>query len=461
MTWAAPRRAVYSWVMFDWAAQPYFTLITTFIFGPYFVAHFLGDPVLGQTVWGYTVAIAGLGVAFLSPALGAIADAGGPRRPWIFAASVALVIGCAGLWLATPGATYGIWPVILAFAIATLGAEVATVFTNAMLPDIAGPGRVGRLSGLGWAIGYVGGIATLAMMLALFIASPQTGLTLAGIPPLLGLDPTYFEGDRFSGPFSALWYIVFVIPLFLFVPDRARVATPAAAVREGLVAVRATLKRFVGERGPVARYLIARMVYHDGLSTLFAFGGAYAAATFGWRATEVGVYGIILIIAATIGAWVGGYLDDILGSRRLILWSIFIMGLATLAILSVGTGHVLFVFETAPAGSGPLFSSVPELAYILFGSMMGLVAGPAQAASRTLLVHLSPRERLTEYFGLYALAGKATVFVGPLMIGVITGLTGDIRLGFSVILLFFIGGWFLLLTVPDDKPRGGGARAPV
>lgn len=454
MKWAASRRAVTAWVMFDWAAQPYFTLITTFIFGPYFVAHFLGDPVLGQTVWGYTVAISGLAVAVLGPIFGAIADAGGRRRPWIAGASVLLVIGCAGLWLAAPGATFGLWPVILAFTIATIGAELATVFTNAMLPDIAGPGRVGRLSGLGWAVGYVAGLLTLAIALALFIASPETGRTLAGLRPLFGLDPAYYEGARFTGPFSAAWYVVFVIPLFLFVPDRARLASPVAAVREGLVAVRATARRFVGERGPIARYLLARMVYHDGLSTLFAFGGAYAAATFGWRATEVGIYGIILIVAATIGAWIGGYLDDILGSRRLILWSIFIMGLATLAILSVDTSHILFVVRTAPAGNGPLFSSAPELAYILFGSMMGLVAGPAQAASRTLLVHLAPRDQMTEYFGLYALAGKATVFVGPLLIGVVTGLSGDLRLGFSVIMLFFVGGWLLLFTVPDDKPRG-------
>lgn len=444
-------RAIVGWVLFDWAAQPYFTLINTFIFAPYFVAHAVGDPVQGQRLWGYAVAGAGAAVAILSPVLGAIADAGGRRKPWIAASSLLFAAGGVGLWWAVPGLPNGVFPVLAAFIAATIGAEVATVFTNAMLPDVAPPSRIGRVSGLGWAVGYMGGLTSLAMMLILFLADPIAGRTIAGLAPLLNLDPAAFEGDRFSGPFSAIWYLVFVIPLFAFVPDRPLQARLSTAVATGLSSLGATLVRLT-ERGPMARYLVARMFYTDGLSTLFAFGGAYAAATFDWQAQQVGLFGVILIIAATIGAGFGGRLDDRLGSKQLILACLLILAVAATAILSVGRDHVGFVVPVVPADAGNLFSSLPELAYLAAGCVIGIVAGPIQSASRTLLVRLAPKDEITEYFGLYALVGKATAFLGPLMIGWVTGATGSLRLGMSVILLFLIAGYALLTTVPDSRP---------
>lgn len=452
------RLAVFGWVLFDWATQPFFTLITTFVFAPYFVAHAFADPVEGQKLWGYAVAVAAAAVALLSPPLGAIADAGGPRKPWIAGCSVLLVAGTTALWWAAPGLPYGVFPVVAAFVAATIGAEIATVFTNAMLADIAPPSQTGRVSGLGWAIGYVGGLASLAAMLVLFLGDPVSGRTLAGLLPLLGLDPASFEGDRFAGPFSALWYLVFVIPLFAFVPDRPVELRIGAAVAEGLASLRATLLR-LSAGGPIARFLVARMLYTDGLAALFAFGGAYAAATFDWQAQQIGVFGIVLIVTASFGAWAGGHLDDRFGSRRLISVSLVILAAAALAILSVGRDHVGFVLPVAPAEPGLLFGSVPELFYLAAGCLIGMVAGPIQSASRTLLVRLAPADEITEYFGLYALVGKATAFLGPLMIGWVTGATGSLRLGMSVILIFLVAGWALLRTVPNiaagERANGG------
>jgi UMF1 family MFS transporter len=438
--------------LFDWATQPFFTLITTFVFAPYFVAHALADPVEGQKMWGYAVAAAAAAVALLSPPLGAIADAGGPRKPWVALFSLLLVVGASGLWWAAPGLPHGVLPVVAAFVMASIGAEIATVFTNAMLRDVAPPARTGRVSGLGWAVGYVGGLVSLAAMLVLFLGDPRSGRTLAGFFPLLDLDPAGFEGDRFSGPFSALWYLVFVVPLFAFVPDRPVQARLGAAVREGLASLRATLARLVGG-GPVARYLVAHMLYIDGLTALFAFGGAYAAATFDWRAQQVGLFGVILIVTASFGAWAGGYLDDRFGSRRLISAGLVILAAAALAILSVGRDHIGFVIPVVPAHADALFGSVPELAYVAAGGLIGMVAGPIQSASRTLLVRLAPSEEIAEYFGLYALSGKATAFLGPLMIGWVTGATGSLRLGMSVILIFLVAGFAVLRTVPD-MPAG-------
>ena len=445
---AARRRAVIGWVLFDWAAQPFFTLVTTFIYAPYFVVYLAGDPVRGQTIWGYTVAAAGLVVALAGPLCGAIADRHGARKYWVAGASVLLVAGCAALWLAVPGPGHGLWLGIGAFILATAGAELATIFTNAMLPDIAGQGRVGRLSGLGWAVGYVGGLLALAAMLALFIADGDSGRTLAGLKPLFGLDEARFEGARFSGPFSALWYIVFVMPLFAFVPGRSRAMKLGAAIGSGASALKATLGVLVTRRGEIGRFLVARMIYADGLAALFAFGGAYAAAVFGWQASEVGLFGIVLIIAAALGAWAGGHCDDLLGSRRTVLISIAILIAAVLAILSVDRNHLLFVVETEPAGRDGLFASWPERAYLGLGSVIGRVSGPVQSASRSLLVRLAPAGEMAEYFGLYAFSGKATVFAGPLLVGAATALSGDLRLGFSVIAAFLAVGGVLLWRLP-------------
>lgn len=446
----AQRRAIFGWVMFDWATQPFYTLVTIFVFSPYFVGHYLGDPVLGQSMWGYTVALAGFAVAIISPVLGAISDASGRRNPWIYVASAVLVIGCCGLWYAEPGGG-NLAIVMIAFLLASVGAEVATVFTNAMMPDIVARHRIGWLSGFGWAMGYVGGLVALVIMLGTMIATPESGVTLLGLAPMFGLDPAQFEGDRFSGPFSAIWYIIFVIPLFLYVPDQPSRAPVGKAVREGLSQLRATVVRLVSRRGPLTRYLVARMIYQDGLAAIFAFGGAYGAAIFGWRATEVGIFGIILILAATAGSWIGGYLDDLMGSRRLIMWCIVLLAAGTLAAISVDPNHVLFFIETDRAGIGGLFSSTPELVYLLFGSIIGFLGGPIQASSRTLLIHLAPEKELAEYFGLYTLVGKATAFLAPLMIGIVTSSSGSLRLGMAVIILFFIAGGLVLRGVPDSR----------
>ena len=154
-----PRRAaVVSWIFFDWAAQPYFTLITTFVFSPYFATHVASNPASGQAMWGFATAAAGLVIALLSPVLGAIADASGRRKPWIAAFGALLVIGSSLMWFGKPGDPSVIPALLLAYAIATIGVEFATVFNNAMMPSLVPPNKIGRLSGTGWATGYVGGI---------------------------------------------------------------------------------------------------------------------------------------------------------------------------------------------------------------------------------------------------------------------------------------------------------------
>src|SRR5437588_3401028 len=320
-----PRRAaVISWIFFDWAAQPYFTLITTFVFAPYFATHVASDPASGQALWGFATAAAGLIIALMSPVLGAIADASGRRKPWIAAFGALLVIGSALMWFGKPGDVSVIPPLLLAYAIATIGAEFAIVFNNAMMPTLVPPDRIGRLSGTGWATGYVGGILSLVLVLGFLAANPESGRTLFGLKPLFALDPVTHQGDRIAGPLTGIWFIIFVLPMFLLTPDYPAKRSPRDALREGLIELKQTLAELPKQKS-LAAFLLANMIYTDGLVSLFAFGGIYAAGTFGWNTIQIGTFGIILAIAGTLGAWLGGKLDDSLGPKRVISGSMVIL----------------------------------------------------------------------------------------------------------------------------------------
>ncbi len=454
----APRLGQFSWALFDWANQPYFTLVTTFIFAPYFTSYVVGDAIRGQELWGYGQAVAGLCIALLSPVLGSMADASGPRKPWILVFQALSVVGCAGLWLALPGAADRDLIVILGLVVlASLGAEFATVFNNAMLPGLASRARLGRLSGYAWALGYLGGLLSLGFVLG--------GFSLPEVP-LFGLDKASHEHDRMVGPLSAVWMVVFILPLFLFTPD----APPsglgrAQAVRQGLRQLAGTLGNLRHYRN-IMLFLIARMIYFDGLSAVFAFGGIYAAGIFGWTTTNLGVFGIILVLFAAIGAVVGGWLDDRIGSKNTILLAVTGLFAATLGIVSItvdGRGSaartdtiLFFIHYNVPAPGTGMFNTLAERVFLLFGIMIGIFGGPAQAASRTMLSRLAPPAMIGEFYGLYALSGKATAFIAPLVVGLVTGMAQSQRAGIAVILVFLVLGLLLMLPVRETRAQAAG-----
>ncbi|MPZ57185.1 MAG: MFS transporter [Rhizobiales bacterium] len=441
----ASRSALFGWIMFDWAAQPYFTLITTFVYAPYFAAAIASDPAEGQALWGFAKSAAGLTIAVFSPILGAIADAAGPRKPWIAGFGALLVVGACALWFGVPGG--GVTLVLVAFALAAVGAEFATVFNNAMMPHLVPPERLGRLSGTGWAVGYLGGMVSLVVVLGFLAASPQTGKTLLGLAPLFGLDAVSREGDRAAGPLTAIWFAVFILPMFLFTPDHPGKLPMRTAIRQGLATLAATLRDLRRHRD-AALFLLANMIYADGLVALFAFGGIYAAGTFGWGTIEIGVFGILLTLTGTIGAFVGGRLDDRLGAKRVILGSLVILTCASTAILSIDPDRIGFVVPVAPpVPGGGLYASAAERAYVAIGLLIGLAAGPMQAASRTQLVRLAPAGQETQFFGLFALSGRVTSFLGPFLVGVVTAATLSQKAGMAVLIAFFITGAVVLACV--------------
>jgi UMF1 family MFS transporter len=313
-----------------------------------------------------------------------------------------------------------------------------------MMPHLVPPERLGRLSGTGWAVGYVGGLVSLVLVLGFLAASPETGKTYFGLKPLFGLDPARREGDRVVGPLAAVWFLVFVLPLFLFTPDLARNRRPITdAVRAGLGRLKDTLTE--ARRDPaLTRFLVANMIYQDGLVALFAFGGIYGAGVFGWGTLELGVFGILLTVTGTLGALIGGLLDDRFGARPVILGSLAALGLVCLGILSLGRDHVLFIVPTAPPGPGGLYGSAPERAFLALGLVIGAVAGPLQASSRSLLARMVPAREAGRYFGLLTLSGKVTSFLAPLLVALATGLAGTQAAGPAVLIAFFASGGLLL-----------------
>jgi UMF1 family MFS transporter len=445
------KRAVWAWMFFDWSAQPFFTLIMTFVFAPYFAATLAPDPASGQAWWGYAVGLAGFTIALLSPLIGGVADMTGPRKPWIALFGAMLMAGAALLWFAAPGHPHAVALALAGMVLATVGAEFATVFNNAMMTRLVPPARLGWLSGTGWAIGYLGGLVALVLVLGFMAADPGSGRTILGFAPLFGLDAAAREGDRATGPLTALWFLVFVMPMFLLTPDAARTGVPLRrAAAQGLAQLKTTLAE-LRHWPDMARFLIANMVYQDGLAALFAFGAIYGAGVFGWSIIEVGVFGILLTVTGVFGALAGGRLDDRVGGKPVVLGSILILAAVCVGILSLGKGHVLFVVETAPAVPGDgLFGSMPEKAFLALGLVIGAVAGPLQAASRSLMARLAPPSRHGQFFGLFALSGKVTSFMGPVLVALATDWFNRQEAGLAVLILFFAVGAWLLSGVRTD-----------
>ncbi len=417
------RWAIAAWCLFDWASNGWPTVITTFVFAAYVTRAVAPDPETGTAWWGTATALAGIAIAVLSPVMGAIADRGGRRKPWVAVFTVLTIVLSASLWTVLPRAADLLQALVLV-GLGVMAFEFSQVFYNAMLSDVAPRRMLGRVSGWAWGLGYAGGLGCLLTCLFLLIRPD---------PPLLPLDPAAQEPVRAVGFVVAAWFLLFGLPFFLMVPDRpASGLSMAAATKAGLRQLRQSLRDLLPRYRMIARYLLARMLYMDGLNTLFTFGGIYAAGTFDMSVQEILIFGIILNVAAGLGALGFAWVDDWLGAKRTIVIAL---------ICLIVFGVVALLVET-------------KLGLYLAGSALGVFFGPAQAASRSLLARLAPEAVKTEMFGLFALSGKATAWAGPALVGWVTLLAGSQRVGMATILLFFIAGLLLLLPVrePEKEP---------
>jgi len=442
MTDVSKRKRIWGWFFFDWASQPYNTLLITFIFAPY-VKELMQDGAAAQAAWGFGIGAAGIVVALLAPVLGALADTSGNRMKWIWLFSLMYVIGSGALWWASPD-NFDVTRTLVFFAIGMIGMEFATIFTNSMLPDLGTKEEIGRISGNGWAFGYIGGLVTLIIMLVLLAENATTGKTLIGISPILGLDSEMREGTRAVGPLTAIWFAVFMIPFFLWVRDPKADKPVKGAASQALTDLKGTIRNLPNSPSLFA-YLTSSMFYRDALNGMYTFGGIYAAGVLGWSVVDVGVFGILAIVSGAVFAWLGGMADTKLGPKPVITFCIFVLTGVAIGVVMISRDSVFGV------AVGP-DSSAPDIAFYILGALIGAAGGALQSASRTMMVRQANPARMTEAFGLYALAGKATSFIAPLAIGTATWLTGSQSLGVTPLIGLFLIGLILLRWV---KPEGG------
>ena len=448
-----------SWALFEWARNPYYILMVIYIFGPYFSTEVIGDPVRGQAIWGYINGFAGIVTASMAPLLGAIADKVGRRKPWIGAFVMIMVPAIALLWYAVPGeAGVGIATVALALTLAGTGSAFSEVFHNAMLPSIVPYPRIGALSGLGLSLGNAGALIILVAMLFMF-SLPATGLfSWSFLPqaPLFGLDVSRFEHVRISALICSAWLLIFSLPLFLFTPDHAAVKLPARnAIRQGLGDVLRTLRQ-LGHYRNIAVYLAARMLFNDGKVAIMTFSMIYASGVFGWGGAERLLAGILLSVFAVFGGLIGGWLDDVIGSRKTLLITIAGNSVALLAAVSITPDTLFFIHLQGlgdPVWGSPFFSTLPELLYLGISILFALFITSAYANSRTLLARIAPETEMTKFFGIYALSGQVTTFIAPILVAFVTVWFESQRAGFASILLLLVGGLVLLWFVSEERAQ--------
>ncbi len=413
------RRTVFAWCLYDFANSAFTTLVVTFIYAAFFTKVIAPDEVTGTWLWSRSVSITAIAVALLSPLLGALADRGGYRKRFLGFFTAVAVVGAAFLYTAMPGQVV---KALFWFTVGNIAFEMGGVFYNAFLPDVAPPDRIGRVSGYGWALGYAGGLTALALALVGFVDAETSWF---------GLGKEAYQNIRATNLLVAGWFAVFSLPLFLWVrekparPDASR--APLSDSFRRLVATFRQIRRYPD----IFRLLLARLFYADGLNTVFAFGGIYAAGTFGFTFEELLVFGLVLNVAAGLGALAMGFVDDWLGGKRAIQISLL--------------GFIAATVTALFAGRRQLFWAA--------GLLIGLCGGPNQAASRSLMGRFVPADKKNEFYGLFAFSGKATAFMGPFLLGELTRVFGSQRAGMTVVLVFFVIGLALLHRVDEERGK--------
>jgi len=411
--------AIVAWCIYDWGISAFPVIVTTFVFATYFTSKIAVNKIIGTHQWGNALALAGVLIAILSPILGAIADYSGKRKYWLGAFTVLTIISSALLWYAFPNYTYVDFT-LACVVLGTIGLNICMVFYNALLPNLVPSDHIGRISGWGWGLGYFGGLAILIIAFYGFVNTQASWL-----------NSTTFEQVRICGPLVAIWTLLFALPLFAIVPEYpSSELSMMQSIRHGIKSVVLTLKSMMHQK-TIFIFLVAQMIYIDGLNTLFAFGGIYAAGTFHMNISEVLLFGIVMNTFAGLGSFLLAWIDDLLGAKFTILLSLILLAL-------LGLGIVLITNITG---------------FWILACLLSLFVGPVQSSSRSLMAHLVPKEKATEMFGFYILSGKISTFIGPWLLGMITFQFNSQRVGMGSVLIFFVIGaitlWFV--RVPKNS----------
>ena len=392
------KKQIISWSLYDFANQPYTTLIITFIYSAFFVNYIAGDEQQGTFLWANAISITAITVAFISPILGAFADNTGYRKSFLVFFTLICCLFTSLLYFPDKG---DIFLALTFVVISNISFEMGTVFCNSYLNDLSSKKNIGKISGNAWGLGFVGGLLALLVSFLLFDVNNSSEVKQVNL-------------------FVAAWFLIFSLPTFFFLKDSKRQKINKENILSSFNSILQTFKE-ISKYKIIVRFLIARLFYNDGLITIFALGGIYAIGTLNFTMQEVLILGIVLNVFAALGSFVFGLIEDRIGVRKVINLSLVILVISTfLAFISPWTMYPKIFFWTS-------------------GVLLGTMVGPNQSCSRSYMAQIIPEDKKNEFFGFYAFTGKATSFLGPLMFGFLTKIYSQ-QIGLLSVLVFFIIG---------------------
>ena len=392
------KKQIISWSLYDFANQPYTTLIITFIYSAFFVNYIAGDEQQGTFLWANAISITAITVAFISPILGAFADNTGYRKSFLVFFTLICCLFTSLLYFPDKGDVF----LALTFVvISNISFEMGTVFCNSYLNDLSSKKNIGKISGNAWGLGFVGGLLALLVSFLLFDVNNSSEVKQVNL-------------------FVAAWFLIFSLPTFFFLKDSKRQKINKENISSSFNSILQTFKE-ISKYKIIVRFLIARLFYNDGLITIFALGGIYAIGTLNFSMQEVLILGIVLNVFAALGSFVFGLIEDRIGVRKVINLSLVVLVISTfLAFISPWTIY-------------------PKIFFWISGVLLGTMVGPNQSCSRSYMAQIIPEDKKNEFFGFYAFTGKATSFLGPLMFGFLTKIYSQ-QIGLLSVLVFFIIG---------------------
>lgn len=423
-------RAGYAWASFDWARSPFYYVIVIYVFSTYFAQSVVGDPTRGQTLFSTIVTIAGALMAVIAPVLGGYMDRGGGKKPALALAIGALALSSMALSLVYPDDAFAIPLTMALLVVAGCCYSISELFHNALLPAAGNSRQIPAISGLGLSAGSAGAVVLLVAVLYL-TRNPPTGYTQEDIARLTGL-------------VCGVWMIVFMAPFFLYMPD-----LPGAHGRwRGVRILPAsfnlwqTVKGLFRDFPNIMRFLIARMIFMDGLTALFSITAVFTAGVLGWTPGETAAMGLLATVSAVAGGFLGSFLDRRFGPRNAIIFELFFI--TALFVFQLGVTKDALLFDLIPVSgaglSGEMFDGPTDLVYLISVIPVSAIIVAAYSSSRSLLVALAPADRLGQFFGIYAMTSTVTIWLGPGLVALVTYLSQSQRIGFgSLIILFVIG----------------------
>jgi len=405
-------KKIFNFALYDFANSAFTTIIITFIFATYFATQIAPNPVLGQSYWGWTIGITGFLVAIIGPVVGSFADTKNRIVFFIRCFSLLCILFTSLLWFAKPSQSYLLYTLIIV-GVANLFYELSLIFYNSLLKDISTDKNLGKSSGFGFALGYVGGIVILLISIKLFIDTDN-------LP--FGLIKEESQNIRAIALLVSVWFLIFSIPFLFFVIKESK-----KRIKKGVSSDFADLKKLLWDKkiSVLGKFLIARMLYADGLNAIIVMGGIFAVGVFNLEIKDLLKLSILMNITAFIGAFVGGMANDRYGSKIVIIFSLIGLILSSVAIL--------FTFSVST--------------FFFLAAINGLFIGPIQSASRVVITSMLNKNNQGKGFGLFATSGKLTSFLGPLLVSTVTFLTSSQRIGFSAAIILLLAGLIILLNI--------------